>query len=262
MATKQSPLKKQLPQPKSPPRKQLPQPKPTEGIGAKTPIDLVRSPQYDAAMAARRYDQMLADMTARARAGQFDPIREVVGNDFRASQGTQAGGGNQDFIDNRDPNKAYTMDMISYIDPSTGEITSRTSGIEPAPGSRFVRYYGPSPQGLGGGQQSTNPMDGYMPANPNAMAAYNQFLQRGQAMAGMYANQPAVTPTPSQMQAGSKSPQFAAQNFANVSAGIGGMQQGGMQQNGMRPPQFSQPTQQPAIRRQIQSGFQPQIRAF
>ena len=158
---------------------------------------------------------MLADMTARAqaRAGQFDPIREVVGNDFRASQGTQAGVGNQDFIDNRDPNKAYTMDMISYIDPSTGEVTSRTSGIEPAPGSRFVRYYGPSPQGLGGGQQSTNPMDGYMPANPNAMAAYNQFLQRGQAMAGMYANQPAVTPTPSQMQAGSKSPQFSAQNY-------------------------------------------------
>jgi hypothetical protein len=35
----------------------------------------VRNPNFDAAMAQQRYDQMLADMTARAKAGQFDTIR-------------------------------------------------------------------------------------------------------------------------------------------------------------------------------------------
>jgi hypothetical protein len=70
-------------------------------------------------------------------------------------------GGGQDFIDNRDPNKAYTMNMISYIDPATGEVTSRTNGIVPAPGSRFVRYYGPSPQGLGG--EMSGYIHGYVP---------------------------------------------------------------------------------------------------
>jgi len=50
----------------------------------------------------------------------------------------------------------------------------------------------------------------------DAQNAYNQFLQQGQAMAGMYANQPVVTPTPSQAQAGAQ----AAQNFANTASGL------------------------------------------
>lgn len=79
-----------------------------------------------------------------------------IGSDFRPSQGPQAGGSSrfddyrgqpqpgqprpsgQDFIDLRDPNRAYTADMVDYIDPATGERTSRTRGVVPAPGSRFV----------------------------------------------------------------------------------------------------------------------------
>jgi hypothetical protein len=79
---------------------------------------------------------MLADMTARAKAGQFDTRRDEVGQ--RPPQGPQVGGGNQDFIDNRDPNRQYTQDRVDYIDPATGERTSRTRGVVPAPGSRFV----------------------------------------------------------------------------------------------------------------------------
>jgi hypothetical protein len=119
----------------------------------------------------------------------------------------------QDFIDNRDPNKATTMDMVDYIDPATGEKTSRTRGVVPAPGSRFVPanqagMYGqrseiegrnaaldaalnqyrqgmftPTPQGpqVGGGMGERMPTP--IPEAPQgqqaAMAAYNNFLQQG-----------------------------------------------------------------------------------
>jgi hypothetical protein len=154
--------------------KPLPRPKPA-------PLDLVRSPNFDAAMAQQRYDQMLADMTARAKAGQFDTRRDEVGQ--RPPQGPQVGGGNQDFIDNRDPNKMYTQDMVDYIDPATGERTSRTRGVVPAPGSRFVpanqaglinelqRNQNPI-----GGQQSTNSTAGYAQVDPMTGMQGNQSI--------------------------------------------------------------------------------------
>jgi len=121
--------------------KRKPTPKPLPRQAPKpAPLDLVRSPNFDSAMAQQRYDQMLADMTARAKAGQFDTRIDEVGQ--RPPQSPQAGGGGQDFIDNRDPNKATTMDMVDYIDPATGEKVSRTRGVVPAPGSRFVPVNG------------------------------------------------------------------------------------------------------------------------
>jgi hypothetical protein len=121
MAIKRKPAPKPAARPTPKP---LPRPKPA-------PLDLVRSPNFDAAMAQQDYANLMRDQRARL-----------------ATERGQSG--DQDFIDSRDPNRKYTMNMISYIDPATGEVTSRTKGIEPAPGSRFVRYYGPSPQGLGG----------------------------------------------------------------------------------------------------------------
>jgi hypothetical protein len=139
MATRKptpKPLPKPTPKPK-PALKPTPKPQPVPLPTQKpAPLDLVRNPNFDAAMAQQRYDQMLADMTARAKAGQFDTRRDEVGQP--PPQGPQAGGGGQDFIDNRNPNYAYTMDMVDYIDPATGERTSRTNGVVPAPGSRFV----------------------------------------------------------------------------------------------------------------------------
>jgi hypothetical protein len=66
-----------------------------------------------------------------------------------------------DFIDARDPNRGYTMNMINYYDPATGEVTSRTNGVVPAPGSRFVRYSGRLPQGPNGEELGYIP--GYVP---------------------------------------------------------------------------------------------------
>jgi hypothetical protein len=107
------PAPKQTPKPTPKP---LPRPKPA-------PLDLVRNPNFDAAMAQRNYDNFIAEQ--RARMG--------------AERGQS---GNQDFIDSRDPNKMYTQDMVDYIDPATGEKTSRTRGVVPAPGSRFVPVNG------------------------------------------------------------------------------------------------------------------------
>jgi hypothetical protein len=195
MAIKRKPAPKPTPKPAARPTpKPLPRPKPA-------PLDLVRSPNFDAAMAQQRYDQMLADMTARAKAGQFDTIRNEAGQP--PPQGSRVGGGNQDFIDNRDPNKNYTMNMISYIDPATGEVTSRTKGIEPAPGSRFVRYYGPSPQGQGGDMvgfaqvpqqysggliQQSGGTGGYIPSPQEASGLYQDIANQQGAMASQYQN--------------------------------------------------------------------------
>ena len=157
------------------------------------PIDAVRNPNFDAAMAQRNYDNFIAEQRARLAAGQgqggapltqseidkkyvddgrggrvlnpvdaakvksqFDQLRAniaanpgparnfdidyIEGGQRNApiNQGSQVGTGGQDFIDSRDPNKMYTQDMVDYIDPATGERTSRTRGVVPAPGSRFV----------------------------------------------------------------------------------------------------------------------------
>jgi hypothetical protein len=96
--------------------KPLPRPKPA-------PLDLVRNPNFGAAMAQRNYDNFIAEQRARMGAERSQS-------------------GNQDFIDSRDPNKMYTQDMVDYIDPATGEKTSRTRGVVPATGSRFVPVNG------------------------------------------------------------------------------------------------------------------------
>ena len=110
-APKQKPALKPAPKPRPTP-KPLPRPRPA-------PLDLVRNPNFDSAMAQQNYQNSLAEQRAR-----IDAERGRLGN--------------QDFIDSRDPNRAYTADMVDYIDPATGERTSRTRGVVPAPGSRFV----------------------------------------------------------------------------------------------------------------------------
>jgi len=192
MATKPAPK----PEPK-PARKSEPRPAPKLAFRTAprpAPIDLVRNPNFDAAMAQQNYNNFIAGQRARidaergnvpltqseidkkyvddGRGGrvlnaadaaklalQFDQLRannksmdeiQDYGIDYieggqryaPVNQGLQAGGGmgggGQDFIDNRDPNRKYTADLVNYIDPATGEVTSRTRGVVPAPGSRFV----------------------------------------------------------------------------------------------------------------------------
>jgi hypothetical protein len=84
-----------------------------------SPMDMVQNPNFDSAMNRKSYENFIKDQRARLDA-------------------ERASGGNQDFIDARDSNKTYAANMVDYIDPATGEKASRTSGIVPAPGSRFV----------------------------------------------------------------------------------------------------------------------------
>ena len=193
----------------------------------------------------------------RSKKKQIPPEIGGMGGQ-RPPQGPQVGGGGSDFVDNRDPNKAYTMNMVDYIDPATGEVTSRTSGIKPAPGSRFVRYYGPSPEGQGGSMTGFVPVPnqrppqgpqvggdftqgrlmgapveqqpGYGipqgPQNPQgAMATYNNLLQQGIQRSNTM-NQDAASNF-ANMQAGAPIPQPATPAKANPTMPIAGM---GMQQ--------------------------------
>lgn len=85
----------------------------------RAPVDMVRDPNFDLAMNRQDYANFMRDQRARLDA-------------------ERASGGNQDFIDARQPGFSYMTDMVDYIDPATGEKTSRTRGVVPAPGSRFV----------------------------------------------------------------------------------------------------------------------------
>ena len=141
------------------------------------PIDVVRNPNFPAALAQQEYQNSIADFRARMLAEQN--AANALGVKYIATMGTSKPmqtDGNQDFIDSRDPNKATTMDMVDYIDPATGEKTSRTRGVVPAPGSRFVPanqaglynelQRNQNPIGGPGGQQSTNSTAGYVQVDP------------------------------------------------------------------------------------------------
>jgi hypothetical protein len=85
----------------------------------RAPVDMVRDPNFGSAMNRQDYANFMRDQRARLDA-------------------ERASGGNQDFIDTRQPGSYYMTDMINYIDRLTGEETSRTRGVVPGPGSRFT----------------------------------------------------------------------------------------------------------------------------
>ena len=185
------------------------------------PIDVVRNPNFPAALAQQEYQNSIADFRARMLAEQN--AANALGVKYIATLGTsnamQTDGG-QDFIDSRDPNKNYTMNMVDYIDPATGEVTSRTSGINPAPGSRFVRYYGPSPQGPGGDMVGFVPVSGQLPPQGPQQGFGIDYIEGGQRNAPM-------TPTPSQMA-----------QFRNAQQGaMAGMQNNPSIYDSLRPPE-------------------------
>jgi hypothetical protein len=184
-------------------------------------VDIVRDPEFSNSMRNQDYLNMLSQLVANRQAMGQDynlmPIGNYNANTFGSTQGTQTKS-SQDFIDSRQPGSSYTSDMVNYIDPATGERVSRTRGIVPAPGSRFVPENGPqvgqrqqaqtSPQNAIAYQSnpdgSTNPIQApkpvvgdqsigrpvgvqpnfqipQMPLTPatTQMANYNQILQSG-----------------------------------------------------------------------------------
>ena len=129
------------------------------------PIDMVRDPRFGSALDQRNYGNLLNDIIARIGAERGDQGQQAGGGKVELdrygftkrdprSPDTMYGGpaprpqapsqprpSGPDFVDNRKPGMNYTMNMIDYIDPATGEKASRTKGIVPGPGSRFVPAY-------------------------------------------------------------------------------------------------------------------------
>ena len=207
MATRKptpKPLPKPTPTPKPKPAlKPTPKPQPVPLPTQKpAPLDLVRNLNFDAAMAKQKYNQILADMTARAKTGLFDPIREVVSGDFRAPQGP------------RDPNVQYggpepelkLPPQLPQEGGGLGGLTSNQAGISPEQRrilddlmARQAQQPIPPGGGLGGSiGASENMRSPNMPQD--IMAAYNNFLQQG-------------------IQRSNTMNQDAATNFANMQAG-------------------------------------------
>jgi hypothetical protein len=224
------------------------------------PIDAVRNPNFDAALAQQDYLNNLAQSLANYKAQTYPTGATKQLSDIEARNLTEQNAvgsqkdvgslgsskaivtsGIQDFIDSRDPNKIYTQDMVDYIDPATGEKVSRTRGIVPAPGSRFVPanqigmykdqrgILNPIPIGRLGDQQGSeeqrrmalNPgqpsgggLGGQMPIPnmpQNKMADFNNLLQQGMQRNQDF-NQAA------QNLAGMGGPQ---KSFSQVAGGIG-----------------------------------------
>ena len=118
-----------------------------------------RDPRFDARMADQNYANLMRDQQARLAAIDRRTDRITPNPEPKAPRQPRPSG--PDFVDNRDPNKYSTMNMVNYYDPATGEVTSRTSGVVPGPGSRFVQYTGQLPQGPNG--EDLRYIPGYVP---------------------------------------------------------------------------------------------------
>jgi len=103
--------------------------------------DIARDPNFNSLMQNQDYfnalSQLLAERQARGPEYNLMPIGNYNANTYGSTQGSQTKS-SRDFIDSRQPGYSYTADMVNYIDPATGEKVSRTRGVVPAPGSRFV----------------------------------------------------------------------------------------------------------------------------
>jgi|688.fasta_scaffold552903_2 hypothetical protein len=163
-------MKRRKPAPKPQLKSLKPKPKPQD-VAAKTPIDLVRSPQYDTAMAAQRYDQMLADMVARAQAGQFDVLRDEVSQIPIQSVSQQMAA----LYPNRLPDQALTF-------ATAGTMTGQGS----APSANPI-----NPNTQAGLPQNFNQIAGQIPkftmgsANPSSFQNFQNLVQNGVAQANL-----------------------------------------------------------------------------
>lgn len=153
-----------------------PPPPPERGV-----VDTVRDPNFNSLMQNQNYFNMLSQLVADRQARGEMPNLMPIGDRTQAT-------GTQDFIDARQPGVSYTADMVNYIDPATGEKASRSRGIVPGPGSRFVpadRFQIPNQPipTTGSTVPQANVPDVNQPAQPipqmQQMQNYNQMLQRG-----------------------------------------------------------------------------------
>jgi len=222
MPIKRKPAFKPAPKPAPKPTpKPAPAPAPASTPApAPAPLDLVRNPNFDAAIAQQRYDQILADMTVRAQAGQFDAQRDEVGQ--RPPQAPQVGVGG--FGD-----AARRLEQLGQL-PYQQQFNPNAPSLMPiqTPGSNALNQ-DLANRGMGGGIPTPIPeaMSGGIPTpipealqgQQTAMAAYKNFLQQGiqnsntlnQGAMASFANMQPGMQIPQVPQAGAQVPQAGAQ---------------------------------------------------
>ena len=129
-----------------------------------SPMDMAQNPNFNSLMKNQNYFNMISQLLAerQARGPEYGLMPIPSPDESRRMEAAMAernaaltGGTAQpindpEFIDLREPGKNYTMNMVNYVDPTTGQMVARTSGIVPRPGSRFV------PENTIGGAQIPN----------------------------------------------------------------------------------------------------------
>lgn len=177
-----------------------------------SPMDMVQNPNFNSLMRNQDYfntlSQLLAERQARGPEAGIMPIGNpdearrmeaaMAERNAALTGGTAQPINDPEFIDSREPGKNYTMNMVNYVDPTTGQMVARTAGIVPRPGSRFVpaeKFQSPNqpipaignamPQANASLSQAPNPpiptTARAIPSAPQMgqMANYNQMLQQG-----------------------------------------------------------------------------------
>jgi hypothetical protein len=239
------PVRKPAPKPAPKPVRK-PTPKPA-------PLDLVRNPNFDAAMAQQRYNQMLAEMTARAKAGQFDTRIDDVGQ--LPPQSPQAGGNftqgrlmgapsGQGGLGGMTADQAgIPADQRKILDDLMARDQVNFAANE-AKRQDFMKTQKPVGGSIAGpiyGSLAGNVLANGAPANMSPdqlnamrMQQYNQFLGQGMQNSNTL-NQDAMTNF-ANMQAGIESTQPATATTPKPAMPIAGM---GMQKSSPAPRKFS-----------------------
>ena len=193
----------------------------------RTPIDRVRDPGFDSAMANLNYRKSLAELQARAHAGQFDVRRDAVGG---ARQGQYTQGRLMGAPTNRP------------IPPGggLGGLTADQAGI-PAEQRKILddlmarQAQQPIPAGGGMGGSIGAPENMRSPNMPqDIMQAYNNFLQQGMQNSNAL-NQDAMTDF-ANMQPGMQATQPATATTPRPAMPVAGI---GMQKSSTAPRKFS-----------------------
>jgi hypothetical protein len=224
-------------------RKPTPKPLPIQARRP-APLDLVRNPNFDAAMAQQNYDNFIAGQRARMAAQntsgqQRDPNKEIVLN----FAGGQFGIANDEAANAIA--KKYNLDIVkkpitgsnvpTYLFRSNGDVNNIISQIKNEQGIGYVEPnsimstgFGDTTQRGAGSQQSTNSTAGYAQVDPNTNAPSLMPIEIGGSMSGgtgdprfIYNNLPYIyQPENGTIRIPSSEDQNA-KNFGQIAQGIG-----------------------------------------
>jgi hypothetical protein len=218
-------------------RKPTPKPLPRQAP-RQAPLDLVRNPNFDAAMAQQNYDNFIAEQRARmaAQQGQF-----TQGSLMGAPSGQAGLGGLRPDQAGISPEQAKILDDLRKNNTTQGSIDPRNpnsiyNNLRPYVSNvGSVPMRNPQNPNQMNFDQIASGMQNMMNSNPQQqMQNYQNFLQQGMQNSNTL-NQDAMTNF-ANMQAGIESTQPATATTPKPAMPIAGM---GMQKSSPAPRKFS-----------------------